>query len=186
MSIYGNPIMIGGSGGGGGTIIEDWDFTSATPLVGNIRGVILTGYTLTFDSSGAIFDAASDCILLGAVPRGNYAFEVDVASMNLSALSNHQRFVMGSSDGGLIYRSTSHQWEFYGNNGWATSSGEGAGDFFNGATVRCEVDSDGYWHIYKDGVLWYEPTRPQTLSSVMIGSTSYSIQNAVISAFRWL
>lgn len=186
MSIWGSPVYLGRTGGGGAGTIETWDFTSATPLVGNIRGVILTGNNLTFDSSGAIFTAATDCILLGAVPRGNFAFEVDVASMNLSALGDHQRFVMGSADGGLIYRSTSHQWEFYGNGNWAASSGEGAGDFFNGATVRCEVDSDWYWHIYKDGVLWYEPTRPQTLSSVRIGSDSSSIRNAVISAFRWL
>lgn len=171
---------------GGNGPIDIWDFTSATPLVGTLRGITLTGYNMTFDSSGALFDSASDYILIGAVPPGNYAFEVDVTSMSLASLSSHQRFIMGTSDGGLIYRATSHQWEFYGNNAWAASSGEGAGDFFNGATVRCEVDVNGYWHIYKDGVLWYEPTRPQTLSSVRIGSNTQSIQNAAISDFRWM
>ena len=176
-------VTLAGEASGGP--IEAWDFTSATPLVGTIRGIALTDNNMTYNTSGAVFNSDIDSLVLGAIPSGGFAFEVDVAAMNLPSVNSNQRFILGKSTEGLIYRS-SHKWGFYGNGDWATDTTETAGDFFDGSTVRVEVDSNLYWHIYKDGVLWYEPNRPQPLGSVRLGSGSYSIQNATISAFRWI
>ena len=170
---------------GGSSPIEAWNFTSGTPLVGSIHKCPLTNYSVSFDTNGAVFNGVSDYLLLGSIPKGRFVIEIDVASMSLPIRSNHQRFIMGDEDSGLIYRYTSHQWEFYGGSSWATSSGEGDGAFFDGATVTVEVDEDGYWHIYKNGVLWYEPDVPQRLTSFRIGSGSNSILNTTIEGMRW-
>lgn len=180
-------VTLGESGGVGA--VEAWDFRAEnpTPLIGLKRATKLTNYSVTFDAAGAVFDAASDYLLLGSLPVARYAIEVDVASMTLPILSsNHQRFIMADEDEGFIYRYTTHQWEFYGSSGWATSSGEGDPSFFNGATIRCEIDENNYWHIYRNGVLFYEPNVSSSLRSFRIGSNGNSIRSGTISALRFM
>lgn len=204
MSIYGNPVFLGG--GGGGTIIsktitangtynalsdnadgynpvivntpsdiETWDFTSSPQLVGKTRGIVITvSSVLTFGSEGAIFDSAADYIKIPTLQP--LEIEIEVPMMQLSS-GTHRRFVMGTDSNGLIYRSTG-KWAFY--NGTWEDSGELSGSFFDDSTVKIIVDSDSKWHIYKDGVLWWEPTGSQALTAPGIGSSSQSINNAVI------
>lgn len=207
MSIYGNPVALGG--GGGGTIIsktitengtynalsdsadgynpvivsiptdiENWDFKTSTPYVGKIRGWNLTYSGTIIDQDGVVFDAGGDYLKLPSL--ANITIEVDVVAMNLTS-GSHRRFIMGTDSNGFIYRSTG-VWAFY-NGSWQDSS-ETDGSFFSGSTVKVVVDSSNKWHIYKNDVLWWEPTGAQALSSPYIGSTSYSLTSAKISALK--
>lgn len=214
MSIYGNPIMLGGGGGGGGgTIVPktitqdgtyyasadnadgynpvivsvgsgilDWDFTSQTPSIDRIRGASITSSGITW-SNGAVYDLASDYLKLNALNNKLFApltIELDISSMSLTS-GDHRRFIMGTTANGFIYRSNG-KWAFY-NGSWQESS-ETDGSFFANSTVKVVVDTSNKWHIYKNGELWWEPSGAQALSDTYIGSTSQSINNAVITGLR--
>lgn len=205
MSIYGNPMMMGGSGGSGiivpktitangvynasddnadgyspvtvnigGGEIESWDFTSQSPLIGQPRGYALTTNGITYSSAGAVFSGVYSYILIG------FPFlceiELDVVSMSLTS-GTHRRFVMGDVSNGLIYRSTG-VWAFY-NGSWEDTE-ETDGSFFDGSTVKIAIDGTNHWHIYKDGVLWWEPSGAQPHQSLRIGSENNSINNVTI------
>lgn len=183
-----NEIIVDVSGGGS-SIIEDWDFTSATPLVGTIRGLELTSNSGMTFNNGAVFNDVNDYLKAGVYASFNgVTIEVDVASMNLTS-GTHRRFIMPDAANGFIYRSNG-KWAVYFNN-WEEST-ETDGAFFNNSVVKIHIDSDGSWHIYKDGVLWWEPTIKMNLPSygsdgfsMMIGSSgSQSINNAVITGMR--
>ena len=62
------------------------------------------------------------------------------------------------------------------------------GSFFNNSTFKLVVDKDGLWRIYKNGVLVFEPNAgvlmSNTAPSIVIGSASNSINNAVITGMR--
>jgi hypothetical protein len=166
--------------GGGSQLIENWDLTQS--VVGLIRGYKVALNSVEIGSNGAVFNATRDRISLPFGCNG-ITFEVDVASMSLSS-GNHRRFIMASDSVGLIYRSTG-VWAFY-NNSWVESS-ETDGSFFDGSTVKVHVDENGYWHIYKDGTLWWEPSERLNVSKMYIGSSDdFSINNAVISGIRIL
>lgn len=176
----------GGGGGGGGTLSEEWDFTSATPLVGIKRGITLTQKNVTFDANGAAFASTQSWIDLGSVGGGNMflptvAIEAKVKSMDLTS-SDHRRFVMGTTDSGLIYRSTG-AWGFY-SNGWGWDEfSETDGGLFSNSVIKAVIDDTNHWHIYKDDVLLWEPTRPLLITNGYVGSTNQSINNVVI---EWL
>ncbi len=173
----------GGGGGGGGTLSEEWDFTSATPLVGIKRGITLTQKNVTFDANGAVFASTQSGIALGNVGGGNLFFsttiEAKVKSMDLTS-SDHRRFIMGTPDSGLIYRSTG-AWGFY-SNGWDEFS-ETDGGLFSNSVIKVIIDNTNHWHIYKDEVLLWEPARSLIITNGYVGSNGQSINNAVI---EWL
>lgn len=178
----------GGGGGGGETIIEEWDFTSATPLVGKRHGLLMTNPSsqVKFGSNGAEFDESRSSTLY--LPTFNIypiALEADVFSMNMvRAPAYNRRFIMGTTENGLVYRSTG-EWSFYSNSWETTSSGETDGSFFDNSTVRVEINTDGKWSIYKNGVFWWSPSvRTLKPSNYNLGMTSDSIVETVISAFR--
>ncbi len=159
--------------------IEHWDFTSGTPTVGTIRGWHnLTVGNVSFDSSGAVFDNtnANIQVPLTMTPR---TYEIAVGSMNLTSGTN-RRFLTMQSSLGLVYRSTG-KWGVYWGGSWYMTE-EADGSFFANSVVKLFIDDDFYWHIYKNGVLWFEPARAATTSAqtLSIGSTSYSINNAAI------
>lgn len=172
-----NPVIVNVSGGP----FEEWDFTGADPLIGKLRGLTLTQKNITFDSSGANFLTTTSRL---SVPVwAQFAVEIDVASMSLSGGTN-RRFIMGETQEGLVYRSTGN-WGFYTYSGWEMFS-EASGSLFSGSTVRIEIDTANKWHIYKDGVLLYEPSASLTVESFHLGSTDAgsAMNNAVISAMR--
>lgn len=165
--------------------IEKWDFTES--LTGKVRGLEPTVNGITRDSSGMTFDAGSDYIKLPRVAAFNgVTIEVDVGAMNLPTVSSHQRFIMGESQNGFIYRS-SGKWAFY-SGAWEDTDVTD-GTYFANSTVKVVVDTGGYWHIYKNNVLFFEPTRPYSLegnsAAMMIGSSGgASIQSATIKEVR--
>lgn len=166
---------------GGSTDYEDWDLTQS--LVGTIRGFTATITNVTQDSTGVVFGSSDRGVI--TLPFGfvGMTIEIDVAAMALSG-SGHKRFVMGATGAGLIYRDNV-RWSFY-NNSWATDSSITDPGFFDGSTVKIIIDLDGYWHIYKDGVLVYEPNVAYKVTALQIGSSLYSITNTTISAIRIL
>lgn len=174
----------GGGGGGGGTLSEEWDFTSATPLVGIKRGITLTQKNVTFDANGAAFASTQSGIAYGSLVGGNMFFstviiEAKVKTMALTS-SDHRRFIMGTPENGLVYRSTG-AWGFY-SDGWEQFS-ETDGELFSNSVIKVVIDDTNHWHIYKDDVLLWEPTRSLLITNGYVGSTSQTINNVVI---EWL
>lgn len=166
--------------GGSSEYLEEWDLTNSA--TGQTYGLPLALSNVTINEDGAVFDSTNDRVTLPVAWDG-MTIEVDVAEMSLAS-SAHRRFIMASDVAGFIYRSTG-VWSFY--NGSWTDSSETAGDFFDGSTVKVNIDTNGYWHIYKDGVLWWEPSlKLSTTERLKIGSGSNSINNAVISGIRIL
>lgn len=182
-----------GGGSGGGTLSEEWDFTSDTPLVGKKLGLVLSAKNMSYSQDGAVFDSTSDYLNFGkigtlhtvdlfhdySVSYSSITIEVKVKSMTLVS-GDHRRFIMGSSNSGLIYRSTG-VWAFY-SSIWEEFD-ETDGSFFDGSIVKVVIDSENKWHIYKDNVLLWEPAKQCSISDGYIGSNSQSINNAVI---EWL
>lgn len=168
-----SPVVVNVSGSSGLISI-------AENLCYKLGGVTVVSNTLVFDS-------ISDYIQLYTVSLStgrDVIIEVDVDSMTLTS-GTHRRFVMGTYNNGLIYRSTG-VWAFY-NGTWEDGSFVGAsdGDFFDNCTVKVEKDTTNHWHIYKDNVLVWEPSGAQPMTALQIGSTDgQSINNAVISGIR--
>ena len=172
-----NQVTVNVSGGGG----EDdafmvSDFTKGSFTYGNVD----------YGSTGAIFDNTADWIALNMPKRNDITIEIDVAMMQLVS-GTHRRFVMATSDAGLIYRSNG-KWAFY--SGSWNESIITDGSYFDDSTVGIYIDSNNYWHIYKDGVLAYEPNMSRELSYytncslLYLGSTGNSINNARITGIR--
>lgn len=169
---------------GGGASIEEWDLTDS--FVGTKRGVQLTVGNVVISSSGAVFDSVSDYLTVRTFPA--ITVELDVSSMVLTSGSTHRRFVMtgnsatGGADNGLIYE-YSGVWGFY-NGSWENSN-ISDGSYFDNCTVKIQIDSDGQWHIYRNNILVWEPTKKLVLNTwLLIGANSSSIDNAVISGMR--
>jgi len=163
----------------GNTDYEDWDLTQS--LVGTIRGFNVTIANVTQNSTGVVFGSGTTGVITLPFGFAGITIEIDVAAMALSG-SGHKRFVMGTYDSGLIYRDNG-RWSFY-RSGWATDSSITDPGFFDGSTVKIIIDQNGYWHIYKDGVLVYEPNKEFKVTALQIGSSSSSITNTTISAIR--
>lgn len=167
------------NGGGSNDAFAEFDFRK---LTGTIRNV-------TYGTSGAVFDNTSNYILM-PIGKSDMTIEIDVGQMQLSS-GDHRRFVMGDGENGFIYRS-SGVWAFYAGSTWENFA-ETDGSLFANSTVKVYVDTSNKWHIYKDGVLFFEPTKALALNAGTgiysniwyIGSPSgQTINNAVIKAIR--
>lgn len=155
----------------------NFDFTQS--MTDTIIGYTPDYSNVTQDSSGAKFSTNKGQIRLGRrrYSADTYTYEIDVDTLNLND-ANHKRFLMVNSDHGFIYRSTG-VWALYTpNNGWVESGITSKAEF-NGCTVKVYVDASGYWHIYKNGTLWWEPYYPISLDTnsstdfrIRIGSNS--------------
>jgi hypothetical protein len=155
------------------------DFTNGLFTYGNVE----------FGASGAIFNGTTDYIPLCMPQKNDFTIEVDVAMMQLTS-SEHRRFVMPTYNEGFIYRNTG-KWAFYSvySGSWDESN-IADGSYFDNSVVGIYIDANNKWHIYRNGVLVYEPTLALGLSndrfnSLMIGSyEGHSINNARITGFR--
>lgn len=168
-----SQVTVSVQGGGGDAFVFDF-----TKLTGTDRGVV-------YSNNGAVFNSASDCIVLSPmVMHNDFTIEIDVAQMQLVS-GDHRRFVMPNETDGFIYRSTG-KWSFYANNYWATDSNITDGSYFDDSLISIYIDANGYWHVYKDGVLVYEPNRALTVyNQIFIGSTGgQSINNATIKSVK--
>lgn len=182
------------SGGGEPTdsIIEKWDFTSENPLLGKKRGYLLKNLSdrVVFDNNGADFESNNRNLKLffsGFI--SGFTIEIETGDLNLPKVQVHQRFIMGTTDSGLIYRNNGF-WEFYGTY-WAPpkegeehGSGEADGSFFSNSIVKIEtyaLPSGGIrWKIYKNNVLWWEPDVTINPTEVAIGASDQSLYSGII------
>lgn len=161
--------------------MEEWVFTGSDPTAGHIHGRIVTANNVVFSSSGASF--GSNNSFLSQLPVNNgMTFEVYVGECSITA-GAHRRFIMGTDDSGFIYRSTG-KWAFYAGS-WVESN-ETDPDFFSNSTIKIYIDTAGYWHIYKNGVLWWEPSTVLNASVVSIGSSSYSCIGVMLNGIKIL
>ena len=166
-----SQVVVNVSGGGGDSVFGAFDFTKASFTQNNV----------VFNSNGATFSTTNGRIPI-PIARSDMTIELDVASMSLTS-GTHRRFIMASSTNGFIYRSTG-VWAFY-NGSWKDSNITD-GDFFDNCTVKVIIDNNNFWHIYKNGVLVWEPTLAQELGNdtSTIGASGSSINNAVITKMR--
>lgn len=171
------PVTVNVSGGGP---IEEWNFKES--FIGEERGIEISATNVVRDSSGAIFDSTNDYLTI-PIRLPVCTIEIDVGAMSLTS-GTHRRFVMAGSESGLIYRSNG-KWSFYAGS-WATDSDISDGAYFDNSTVKIVVDSSGYWHIYKDNVLVYEPNKALSfnMTYITIGASSSSINNVILNGMR--
>ena len=175
-------------------LIDYWDFTGESPTIGSNKGNIITTNNITFSNTGAKFNSTTSYLKF---PRSTYfnniIIELEIDSLNLPTSStSHRRFIMGDSSQGFIYRNNS-KWAFYGpkvtsSGGQWVESSETDRTFFDNSTVKVIIDSSGYWHIYKNNILWWEPDIKLDLDSssaiLYIGSYDQSVQGALIKSIK--
>lgn len=183
--IYNPPIGVAGYSpvtvdvSSGPSDVEYWDLSDS--FIGTLRGIPSAAYNnVAIESTGANFPA------YGAIrfDIGWDGMTIEIETGNFQQTSgSHRRFVMigGANSGvGFIYRS-SGKWAFYTEGyGW-TETSETDGSFFDNCLVKIHIDSDRHWHIYKDGVLFWEPLQALSAnySYLVIGSTSGSITGTI-------
>jgi len=165
-----SQVVVNVSGGGGDSVFGVFDFTKASFTQNNV----------VFNSNGATFSTTNGIIPI-PIAWSDMTIELDVASMSLTS-DSHRRFIMATSNSGFIYRNTG-VWAFY--NGYWENSNITDGNFFDNCTVKVIIDNNNFWHIYKNGVLVWEPRLAQELGNdTSIGASSSSINNAVITKMR--
>lgn len=173
-----SSVVVNVSGGGGSS--EQWDLTES--FTGKSQGWVLGSSNVTRDSSGAHFNR-TDAYLRLDFWRPGFTIEIDFGAVSLQS-GNHRRVLMcGGEERGFIYRS-SGVWALY-NWSWQDSS-ERNGAFFDNSTLKIEIDANGYWHVYKNNVLFFEPTVGGGLrgSPMYIGAPSNSMNNATVTGLR--
>lgn len=188
-----NEVIVNVSGGGdseGGYLqrkLLNFDFTKS--LTDTVRNYTPKIANVTQDSQGAHFNSTSAYLKLPKdVSVNEITIEVDVVEMNMTS-GTHRRFIIGDADGcGLIYRSNG-KWAFY-SYSWVETT-ETDPHFFDGKTIKIHIDNQGYWHIYVNGVIWFEPTisldlnNTSTSKYLVIGSTTnWTIYDSIISGLR--
>lgn len=187
-----SQVTVNVQGGGPPLKILDFDFTQS--LVDRVYGYepTVSGATLTQD--GILFSSASDYLKLNKKYSSNgFIYEFDVVEIVKKTGNNHGRFLMSAENKGFIWRSTG-VWSFYGDYGssstgkWASDSNITDPTFFDDSTIKIIVDDSGYWHIYKDDVLVYEPNQRGLFSDnsiFSIGSSGgQSMFDVLISGMR--
>ena len=162
-------------------------YSEVSVNVAGLSGIVVMDFTnittpftlngVSYGSTGAVFDGTSDYIALSYFHAG-MELEIDVGSMSVSA---NRRFVTSYENRGLIYYSG--KWGFY-NGSWYYSDITD-GSYFSNSTVKIVVDSQNYWHIYKDGILVFEPTGALVISNPQIGSRDgLAIDSCIITGIR--
>ena len=182
-------------GGGGATLLAAWDFTSS--LTDSVNGFAATlGGSATQDSSGVSIPNLNSYVTFPLATKAVFrTYEIDMGSMSYyGSAGANRRLFMFNGGGGFIYRSTG-KWSFYDRNSggtWATDSSLSSFDYFANSTIKIYIDENGYFHIYKDGTLVYEPNRPFYSASdfygvtygIRLGMDAYSGASSVITGFR--
>ena len=152
----------------------NYDFTKCTGTINQI----------TYDSSGATFPSVTGAAFLFLPARKNdITIYIDVAVMNLTSAA-HRRFLMQTNNNGFIYRNTG-KWSVY-NGAWEESSLTD-GSLFNNSKVKFYIDANGYWHIYKNNILVWEPAAQMSLvsSDLQLGSaTGQTIIDSTLTGLR--
>lgn len=161
------------AGSGGGEYLLAYDYTKFGSRT--IRGVV-------YSENGALLNADGSEIIL-PITFNNISLFIDVEKLQLTS-DNNKRFIMGEYNQGLIYRNTG-AWGFYGGTSAWEMTELTDGNLFDGSTVKVYIDGDNKWHIYKDGVLIFEPVNALPITTLTIGSyNGNSIQGGIITGAR--
>lgn len=164
---------------GGGSELLGFDFTKYSGRV----------HSVDFSNEGAVFSGNGlSYIEMATLPQSNnFTIEIDVSLMQLTA-GAHRRFAMVDTNHGFIFRNVDDGvWSLYSGSSWATDSVITDGSYFDDSVVSIYIDSNNFWHIYKDGVIAYEPDIALAITSArdfMIGSSSTSIGGAKIKSAK--
>ena len=154
--------------------IISYDFTKCA---GEVFGV-------TYNSSGAVFPSGSGGAHIPLpVLKNDITIYVDVGNMNLSS-GSHRRFIMRDASSGFIYRSNG-VWALFVST-WEESQITD-GSIFANSKVKVYIDSTAHWHIYKDGILLWEPTLALSLTGGLLqlgSSTGSVIVNSILTGCR--
>ena len=182
-------------GGGGSKLLAAWDFTSS--LTDSVNSFVATlGGSASQSSAGVSIPDLNSYITFPLATKAVFrTYEIDMGSMSYYGGSGaNRRLFMFNGGGGFIYRTTG-KWSFYDRNSggtWATDSSLTSFDYFANSTIKIYIDESGYYHIYKDGTLVYEPNRPFYSASdfygvtygLRLGMDTYSGASSVITGFR--
>lgn len=142
-----------------------------------------TDHGVDFNSGQMEFNLRTDYVRISPVKPVGITVEVDIASMTMTLGNYHKRFVMASETRGLVYRKDTSKWGFY-VTAWEDSDISDI-NYFDDSTIKIEIDSNGYWHIYKDNTLIFEPAASLNLTDFQIGSSGgQSIDAAIITGIR--
>jgi hypothetical protein len=167
MSIIGNPITIGG--GGGQDVVCSIDFAqTVSPFTAN--GVDIS-------SSGAVFTSNTSYLSL-PLTRNGMTVEIDFGAITPSSGTNNRRlFNPRGTSNGFIYHYQTGVWSLF-SGSWDDSTIAGA-DAFANSTLKAEIDSSGYWHIYKNGTLLYDSNNKLSVENgtLLIGSDGANALN---------
>lgn len=138
--------LVNVQGGGGQTVLCSIDFSKV------VDAFTLNGVSIS--SAGAVFTGNTNCFVL-PLTRNGMTVEIDFGTINPSSGTNNRRLLnpRGTSNG-LIFHYQTGFWSLY-NGSWHDSTITGM-DAFANSTLKVEIDSSGYWHIYKNGVLLYD------------------------------
>ena len=146
----------------------NYDFTQS--MTDTVRGLPVTSNSVTQTAEGAVMNGTGAYIRLKPRFSANtYTYEIDIASITMRS-GSHNRLIMGTDENGFIYRSN-NKWAFYAGSWVETNVSDPT--YLNGCTVKVYVDQDGYWHIYRNGVLWFEPRLPLNLDTNYNSDISY-------------
>ena len=183
-----NSVTVNVSGGGGGGLDLNYDFTQS--MTDTIRNVPIISSNVTQTANGAVYDTASGSYM--QLPRrycaNTYTYEVDVGTIEIRS-NYHNRVITWNDSRGLIYRSTG-KWAFYTGTWQETDITDPT--YLNGCTLKVYIDESGYWHIYRNGALWFEPTSACSINDygsstvlIRIGSSGNSMgQGTTITGLR--
>lgn len=154
-------------GAGGGDAFLNYDFTKMGTR-SNVRYV-------DFSSDGADFKTTNAQIPFSIIVN-DITIYLDIGVLNIAQGVNN-RLLMRSSNEGLIYRSTNF-WGLYAGGFWSMSE-ISEPDYFNNSTLKIYIDSSNKWHIYKNGVLVFEPTYSFNPSDLIIGASDNSFRGVI-------
>lgn len=149
--------------------------------------------TTKYANNGLTFNSANDYFAVNRfLLAKNMAYELDIASMNITDTTRHNTLfryqnVGGNQNAGFIYRYQSLKWAVWDSfNGWQESEISDK-DYFNNSILKVKILSDGKWEIYKDDVLVFAPSIAPVFEgtdSFGLGSPSACITNITINSFK--
>ncbi len=162
--------LVNVQGGGGQTVLCSIDFSKVVDAF-SLNGVNIS-------SAGAVFTGNTSCFVL-PLTRNGMTVEIDFGAIVPSSGTNNRRLLnpRGTSNG-LIYHYATGFWSIY-NGSWHDSTITGM-DAFANSTLKVEIDSNGYWTLYKNGSLLFTSTAALSVNgnvALQIGSDSQNALN---------
>jgi hypothetical protein len=166
-----------------------WDFTKSLNAINNGTIISLSGATRS--ASGISFSGAAH---YASIPvnllQNGYTYEIEIASLAISNQSVNNRVFMftdsNTHNAGVVWHGQTGKWGVWDSvNTWQDSNITDK-DYFNDSVLKIVIDDNGYWHIYKDDVLIFEPANAITLKNTafVLGASSNACYNMVISKFK--